>query len=76
MSTVPIISTGEPSILKTYRTVAYILDGFQEGKAVAFIDAKIAESPNRENEVVLADECQMLHILTELGLSTIKGGMS
>ena len=60
---VPTLSDGSPSTLATYRKWANLLFG---DKAVAFIDQKIAESPNGENEVVIAHESQMLILLAEL----------
>ena len=56
------ISTGQPSTLKTYKGLAII---FGEN-AVQFIQDKIDESPNGENEEVLADERQMLMLLASL----------
>lgn len=59
------ISTGEPSTLKTYRKIAVIMGG-ENTKATQFIDDKISESPKGENEVVIADESQMLFLLVQL----------
>jgi len=56
------LSTGEESTLKTYKKLAVI---FGE-KAVDFIQKKIDESPNGEAEEVLADERQMLMLLSSL----------
>ena len=61
------ISTGEPSTLGTYRKIALILNGFNEqSKGVRFFDMKIKDSKNGENEIVIADERQMLEIIFEL----------
>jgi len=60
------ISTGEPSNLKTYRNIALILTGSEESKAVKFFDEKIAQSPNGENEEVVADESQMLYLIMSM----------
>jgi len=60
------ISTGEPSNLKTYRNIALILSGSEESKAVKFFDEKIAQSPNGENEEVVADESQMLYLIMSM----------
>ncbi len=57
------LSDGSPSTLATYRKWAALLFG---DKAVAFIDQKIAESPNGENEEVVADEGQMLQLLAAI----------
>lgn len=60
------ISTGEDSTLGTYREIAFLLGGFKENEATRFIDQKIAESPNGENEEVIADERQMMYLLLNL----------
>lgn len=61
------ISTGEPSTLKTYRNIALVISGFDENnKAVKFIDNKIIESKNGENEEVIADESQMIYLLIQM----------
>ena len=52
------ISTGEPSTLGTYRKIALAL--FGEGNATKFFDDKIADSPNGEDEEVLANENQVI----------------
>jgi hypothetical protein len=63
---IPLISTGEPSTLKTYRKIALILSGDEDSKAVTFLDEKIDESPHGEDEVVLADERQMIYVILSL----------
>ena len=55
------LSTGDDSTLKNYRLLAKAYFG-EESKAVSFLDQKIADSPNGENEEVLADERQMLQL--------------
>lgn len=60
------ISTGEDSNLKTWRNIAYSIDGFINGKATEFINKKIVESPNGENEEVIADERQLLMALVKI----------
>lgn len=60
------ISTGQPSTLKTYREIAYILGGFKENEATRFLDAKIENSPNKENEEVIANERQMIYMLMSI----------
>ena len=62
------ISTGQESNLKTYKSIAH----FFGEKAEAFIDAKIAESPDGENEKVLIHETQMLHLLAHIEFSSWK----
>jgi hypothetical protein len=61
----PIISTGHPSTLGTYRLLADALWG-KDSQAVAFLDEKIAASPNGADEVVIADETQMLILLGQV----------
>lgn len=59
------ISTGEPSTLGTYKKIATILTG-ENSEAVKFFERKIQESPNGENEAVIAHESQMLMLIMEL----------
>lgn len=59
------LSTGADSTLGEYRKLAAAFFG-ADSKAVAFIDQKIKDSPNGENEEVLADEGQMVHVLMSL----------
>lgn len=59
------ISTGEDSTLGTYRKIANIIFG-EDSPAVKFLDEKIAESPNGENEEVIADESQMLYLIANM----------
>ena len=56
------LSTGDDSTLKSYRNLASAFFG-ETSKAVEFLDKKIKESPNGENEEVLADERQMIQLL-------------
>lgn len=56
------LSDGSPATLATYRRIAV----FFSSEAVAFIDKKIEESPNGEQEEVLADERQMLYLLANI----------
>lgn len=57
------LSTGQASTLGSYRRIAKI---FFSDKAVAYLDQKIKESPNGENEEVIADETQMFHLLASM----------
>lgn len=50
------ISTGEPSTLGTYKKIASIFGD----KPLEFIQKKIDESPNGEDEEVVAEESQVL----------------
>lgn len=54
------LSTGQPSTLKTYRKLA----GLFGPKAVAFIEKKIEES--NEDDEVIAEEGQMLMLLADI----------
>ena len=56
----PLISTGQPSTLGTYKGIAKVF-----GKeAEAFIDEKIAKHERGMNEIVIADESQMLFLFS------------
>jgi hypothetical protein len=57
------MSTGDDATLGNYRKFADLLVG---PKAVAFIDKKIAESPNGADEEVIADERQMIQLLASI----------
>lgn len=59
------LSTGADSTLGEYRKLAATSFG-EESNAVAFLDAKIAVSPNGVNEEVEAEETQMLHLLMSM----------
>ena len=61
------ISTGEPSNLETYRNIALALSLQNENsKAVKFFNKKIQESPNKEKEEVIADEIEVIHLISTL----------
>lgn len=59
------LSTGQDSTLGNYRGLASVFFG-KDSEAVKFLDKKIAESKNGENEEVLADETQMIYLLMSL----------
>lgn len=59
------ISTGEPNTLKTWRKIALALGG-EDSRAVKFFDEKIASSPHGEDEKVIADETQVLYLITQM----------
>lgn len=59
------LSTGDPSTLGSYLKLCKALFG-SESKATKFIEDKIKEARNGENEEVLADERQMLYALVTL----------
>ncbi len=56
------LSTGDSSTLGTYKKLA----GIFGNAAVQFIQNKIDESPNGEDEEVIADESQMLLLLSTI----------
>jgi hypothetical protein len=60
------ISTGEPATLGTYRKIALALSPSEDSKAVKYFDNKIAESPNGENEEVVAHESQVLMVIIQM----------
>ena len=59
------LSTGQDATLGNYRKLALTLWGEKSG-AVKFLDTKISESPNGNDEKVIADETQMLQVLGAL----------
>jgi len=63
------ISTGEPSTLGTYRKIALAIAFNENNPAVQFFDKKIKESPNGENEMVIAHETQMILLIGQLVFS-------
>lgn len=56
------LSTGDVSTLGTYKKLAKIFGK----KAEDFIQQKIEDSPNGENEEVIADESQMMILLSSM----------
>ena len=60
------IITGETSTLKNYRKIALLLCGDKNGEVVKFFDEKIKESPNGEDEEVIADERQMMYLILKM----------
>lgn len=61
------LSTGEDSTLGTYKAHATLVFG-SKSAAVEFLDKKIAESPQGEAGEVVADERQMIALLTLLSM--------
>ncbi len=59
------ISTGDNATLGNYRKLTSLFFG-ETSKPTKFLDDKIKESPNEENEEVLAPESQMMFIFAEL----------
>ena len=56
------LSTGQDSTLGEYKKLAVIFGQ----NAIDFIQKKIDESPNGEDEYVMADETQMLFLLSSM----------
>jgi len=63
MSNTPTLSTGQPSTLGVWRELVVGVFG-EDNAAVAYFDDKIAEQG--EHQPVLADERQVLHMITTL----------
>jgi len=59
------LSTGADSTLGNYRKLAAVAFG-PASDAVEYLDRKIGESPNGEDEEVLADESQMIYLLAKM----------
>jgi len=55
------LSTGDDSTLGNWRKLVVCV--FGDGPAAAFLDEKIAQSPNKEDEEVIASEEQFLFLL-------------
>jgi len=62
MTPLKLLSTGDPSTLGTYKKLSAVFGD----KAEAFIQKKIDESPNGEDEMVIADEGQMMMLLASM----------
>jgi hypothetical protein len=61
---IPMLSTGQPSTLKSYRELTAAV--FGPGPALDFIDQHIADDPDGEDGVVIAAESQMLYLMAKL----------
>ncbi|MCD6619954.1 hypothetical protein [Aeromonas veronii] len=59
------LSTGQDSTLGNYRKMTAAIFG-EDSKAVEFLDKKIAESPNGENEEVIVEESQAVLMLSTI----------
>ena len=66
------LSTGQDSTLGSYRKMAVAVFG-EDSKAVQFLDEKIAESPNGEDEEVIAEESQAVAMLGKLHIEGLGG---
>jgi len=62
------LSTGDDATLGNYRKLCVAFFG-SECKAVKYLDDKIAESPNGNNEEVIVDEGQMIMLLHSINNS-------
>lgn len=61
------LSTGEDSTLGNYKKLTVAFFG-ADSPAVKYLDKRIAESPNGENEEVIAHESQMLPLLLNIDI--------
>lgn len=66
------LSTGQDSTLGSYRKMAAAVFG-EDSKAVKFLDKKIAESPNGEDEEVIVEESQAVAMLGKLHIEGLGG---
>jgi hypothetical protein len=60
------LSVGMPSTLGSYLKLCNLVFG-ADSPQTKFIQNKIDESPNKEDEEVIAEESQMLYLLKSLG---------
>ena len=60
-----LLSTGDKSTLGNYKKLSILFFG-ADSEQVAFLNKKISESPHGEDEEVIADESQMLFLLSSL----------
>lgn len=67
-----ILSTGQDSTLGNYRKMTAAIFG-EDSKAVEFLDKKIAESPNGENEEVIVEESQAVLMLSTIHSRGVEG---
>ncbi|MFM5312156.1 hypothetical protein ACET9Q_12825 [Aeromonas caviae] len=66
------LSTGQDSTLGNYRKMAAAVFG-EDSKAVQFLNKKIAESPNGEDEEVIVEESQAVAMLGKLHIEGLGG---
>jgi hypothetical protein len=59
------LSTGDDSTLGNWRKLSVAVFG-EDSNIIPFLDDKIYEAPNGENEEVIVDEAQMLHVLMSI----------
>lgn len=59
------MSTGDDATLGNYLKMTKIVFG-TDSKAVSFLEDKISDSPNGENEEVISDEGQMVFLLDSI----------
>ena len=64
------LSTGQDSTLGNYLMLTRAVFG-RESKAVRFLEQKIAESPNGEDEEVISDEAQMINLLAQIDIGAV-----
>ncbi len=59
------LSTGQPSTLGTYRQLSLVFFG-QESAVIKFLDDKIAKEKDGAEAEVVADEGQMIYLLSTI----------
>lgn len=65
------LSTGDDATLGNYLILTKVFFG-EESRAVTFLENKIAESPNGEDEQVITEEGQMIHLLGRIHLGAVE----
>lgn len=63
LSKMKLLSTGAPSTWGEYRKLSVIFFG-ENSKEVRFVDKEIARAPNGADEEVIADETQVIYLIT------------
>jgi hypothetical protein len=62
---IPMLSTGQPSTLENYRKLTVAFFG-EDSEPTKFIDQHIADDPDGDQGVVIADEGQMIYLFMQL----------
>lgn len=62
---IPLLSTGQPSTLKSYRELAVAFFG-EVSEPTRFIDQHIADDPDGEDGVVIQHESQMIYLFASM----------
>lgn len=66
------LSTGEKATLGGHRKMAVAFLG-EDSKAVQFLDKKIKDAPNGEDEEVIIEEGQFVHLLLGIHIGKYEG---